>query len=54
MIPNFIGEYHVPESICTKLIDFFHYGDDVIRSEGQIGGGRVDASIKSSTDVVLM
>ena len=54
MISNFIGEYHVPESICTKLMDFFHHGDDVIRSEGQIGGGRVDASIKSSTDVVLM
>ena len=53
MIPNFIGEYHVPESICTKLIDFFH-GDNATRSEGQIGGGRVDASIKSSTDVVLM
>ena len=50
---NFIGEYHVPESICTKLIDFFH-SNDAIRSEGQIGGGRVDASIKSSTDVVLM
>ena len=53
MIPNFIGEYYVPESICTKLIDFFH-SNDAIRSEGQIGGGRVDASIKSSTDVVLM
>ena len=53
MTPNFIGEYHVPESICTKIIDFFH-SDTVTRSEGQIGGGRVDASIKSSTDVVLM
>ncbi len=50
---SFIGEYSIPESICTKLIDFFN-SDSAIKSSGQVGGGRIDTSIKSSTDVVLM
>jgi len=50
---NFIGEYYIPESTCTKLIDFFNSSDAGTKSSGAVGSNRVDTTIKKSTDIVI-
>jgi len=49
--PSFIGCWTgIDPEICTGLIDFFE-GNPKLQKQGRVSGGRVDETVKHSTDL---
>ena len=49
---TFISGYYMKDlSICDELIDYYEKSDN--KTEGIVGGGRIDKTVKDSTEVIV-
>ena len=49
---SFIGGWYLPEDVCVGMIDFFK-SDAYVKTDGLMSQGRLDKSIKDSTDMTV-